>query len=124
MYVPPGDCSSGQLLLRAGVRLFVEAGATIYATLDSHQYDGAKNASLIYGEDLHNIAIEGGGTLDGSRPTSRPNNMTDCYVLSKQRQMEATGKPLVRPFPTGYPKETCILAWCCCCAAWTCGFLG
>jgi polygalacturonase len=107
VYVPPGDYTSGQLHLRSGVRLFVEAGATIYATLDSRQYDGAKNASLIYGEDLHDIALEGAGTLDGQSTYEwRPNNITDHYILSNQRQMEAAGKPLVRPFPTGYPKET------------------
>ncbi len=35
VYVPPGEYTSGQLHLRSGVRLYVEAGATIYATLDS-----------------------------------------------------------------------------------------
>ncbi|MGA9426170.1 MAG: glycosyl hydrolase family 28-related protein, partial [Terracidiphilus sp.] len=34
VYVPAGEYTSGQLHLRSGVRLFVEAGATIYATLD------------------------------------------------------------------------------------------
>jgi hypothetical protein len=34
VYVPPGEYTSGQLHLRSGVRLYVEAGATIFATLD------------------------------------------------------------------------------------------
>ena len=106
MYVPPGEYTSGQLHLRSGVRLHVEAGATIYATLDSSQYDGAKNAALIYGEDLHDIALEGAGTLDGqSEYEWRPNDITDHYILSNQHQMEATGKPLLRPFPKGFPDE-------------------
>ena len=49
VYVPPGDYTSGQLHLRSGVRLFVEAGATIFATLDSSQYDNPRSAALIYG---------------------------------------------------------------------------
>src|SRR5271166_6162976 len=65
VYVPAGEYTSGQLHLRSGVRLYVEAGATIYAALDGSQYDDPKRAALIYGEDLHDIALEGGGTLDG-----------------------------------------------------------
>ena len=34
VYVPPGEYTSGQLRLRTGVRLYVEAGATLLASLD------------------------------------------------------------------------------------------
>jgi polygalacturonase len=107
VYVPPGEYTSGQLHLRSGVRLYVEAGATIYATLDGSQYDDAKRAALIYGEDLHDIALEGAGTLDGQATYEwHLNNITDYYILPNQRQMEAAGKPLLRSFPTGSGKET------------------
>jgi polygalacturonase len=107
VYVPPGEYTSGQLHLRSGVRLYVEAGATIYATLDSSQYDDAKKAALIYGEDLHDVALEGAGTLDGQATYEwHLNTIVDHYILSNQHQMEATGKPLLRSFPKGYPKET------------------
>lgn len=107
VYVPPGEYTSGQLHLRSGVRLYVEGGATIYATLDSSQYDDAKKAALIYGEDLHDIALEGSGTLDGQASYEwRLNSIVDHYILSNQHQMEATGKPLLRSFPAGFPKET------------------
>src|SRR5580658_2773357 len=59
VYVPPGEYTSGQLHLRSGVRLYVEAGATIFATLDGSQYDDAKKSALLIGEDLHDIALEG-----------------------------------------------------------------
>jgi len=102
VYVPAGDYTTGQLHLRSGVRLYVEAGATLYATLDSSQYDDAKKAALIYGEDLHDIALEGAGTLDGQAAYEwHPNTITDYYILSNQRRMEATGKPLMRSFPVG-----------------------
>jgi hypothetical protein len=107
VYVPPGEYTSGQLHLRSGVRLYVEAGATIYATLDSTQYDDARKAALIYGEDLHDIVLEGGGTLDGQSSYEwHLNTITDHYILPNQRQMEAAGKPLLRPFPVGQEKET------------------
>lgn len=106
VYVPPGEYTSGQLHLRSGVRLYVEAGATIFASLNGKEFDSEKTAALIYGEDLHNIAIEGRGTLDGQATYEwRPNNFTDFYIMPNQRLMEATGKPLMRSFPVGMGKE-------------------
>jgi hypothetical protein len=116
VYVPPGDYTSGQLHLRSGVRLYLEAGATVFATLDPHQYDDSRRAALLYGEDLHDIALEGAGTLDGQSSYEwRPNDFTDYYILPNQRLMEATGKPLLRPFPVGmnsgavYPRMMLLL---------------
>jgi len=107
VYFSPGEYTSGQLHLRSGVRLYLEAGATLYATLDSSQYDDAKKAALIYGDDLHDIALEGTGTLDGQASYEwHLNSITDHYILPNQRQMEATGKPLMRSFPAGFGKET------------------
>jgi polygalacturonase len=109
VYVPPGEYTSGQLHLRSGVRLYLEAGATIFATLDGRQYDDPKKAALIYGEDLHDIALEGAGTLDGQASYMWiPNSFTDYYILPNQRQMEASGKPLLRSFPAGYPNEAVV----------------
>jgi polygalacturonase len=107
VYLPPGDYTSGQIHLRSGVRLYLESGATIYATLDSSRYDDAKKAALIYGEDLHDIALEGAGTLDGQASYEwHLNTITDHYILPNQRQMEAAGKPLMRSFPAGFGTET------------------
>ena len=107
VYVPPGEYTSGQLRLRSGVRLYLEAGATLFASLDGREFDAAPKSALLYGEDLHDIAIEGRGTIDGQASYEwRPNNITDHYILSNQRLMEATGKPLLRSFPTGFPTET------------------
>jgi len=107
VYVPAGEYTSGELHLRSGVRLYLEAGSTIFASLDGTQYDDARHASLIYGEDLHDIAVEGSGTLDGQAAyVWHPNTITDFYILSNQRLMEATGKPMMRSFPASFPKET------------------
>jgi polygalacturonase len=107
VYVPPGEYTSGQLHLRSGVRLYLEAGATLFASLDGNEFDSAVKAALLYGEDLHDIAIEGRGTLDGqSSYEMRLNDFTDYYIRPNQLLMEATGKPLMRSFPTGFRKET------------------
>ncbi len=105
VYVPPGEYTSGQLRLRSGVRLYLEAGATLFASLDGNQFDPVKSA-LLLGEDLHDIALEGRGTLDGQSSYEwRANNFTDFYIRPNQLLMEATGKPLLRPFPSRFPKE-------------------
>ncbi len=107
VYVPPGEYTSGQLRLRSGVRLYVEAGATLYASLDPRQFDPAPKSALLYGEDLRDIAIEGRGAIDGQASYEwRLNDLTDHYIRPNQLLMEAAGKPLLRPFPAGFPKET------------------
>jgi len=106
VYVPPGEYTSGQLRLRSGVRLYLEAGATIFASLDGGEFDSGMKAALLYGEDLHDIAIEGRGTLDGQASYQRQlNNFTDYYIRPNQLLMEAAGKPLIRAFPTGFGAE-------------------
>jgi polygalacturonase len=106
VYVPPGEYTSGQLHLRSGVRLYVEAGATLFASLDGKEFDAGMKAALLYGEDLHDIAIEGRGTIDGQASYQwRPNDFTDYYIRPNQLLMEATGKPLLRSFPAGFGQE-------------------
>ena len=105
VYLPPGEYTSGQLHLRSGVRLYFEAGATLFASLDGGQFDPVKSA-LIFGEDLHNVALEGRGTLDGQSSYEwRANNFNDDNIRRNQLLMEATGKPLRRPFPSQFPQE-------------------
>jgi hypothetical protein len=107
VYVPPGEYSSGQLHLRSGVRLYLEAGATLFASLDGRQFDPPPKSALLIGEDLHDIALEGRGTIDGQASyVWRPNDFTDFYIRPNQLQMEAAGKPLLRSFPSGFPQET------------------
>jgi polygalacturonase len=107
VYVPPGEYTSGQLRLRSGVRLYLEGGATLFASLDGRQFDTGMKAALLFGEDLHSIAIEGRGTIDGQASYLwRPNDFTDFYIRPNQLLMEAIGKPLLRSFPAGFGKET------------------
>lgn len=107
VYVPPGEYTSGQLHMRSGVRLYVEAGATIFAALEGSQFDPPPKSALISGEDLHDIALEGRGTVDGQASyVWEPNDFQDFYIRPNQLQMEALGKPLLRSFPTGFRKES------------------
>ena len=106
VYVPPGDYTSGQLHLRSGVRLYVEAGANLFASLDGKEFESGMKAALLYGEDVHDIAIEGRGTVDGQASYEwRLNDFVDYYIRPNQLLMEATGKPLMRSFPVGLGKD-------------------
>jgi len=106
VYLPPGEYTSGQLRLRSGVRVYIEAGAVLYASLDSSQFEPAPKSTLFFGEGLHDIALEGRGTVDGQASYEwRLNEITDHYILPNQRLMEAAGKPLLRSFPAGFAKE-------------------
>lgn len=97
VYVPPGEYSSGTLHLRSHVRLFLEAGATLYSIKDKNAFD--KDA-LLYGEDLENITLEGRGTIDGQGAYEwRLNDIQDDFIRPNQEMMEALGKPLMRSFP-------------------------
>lgn len=109
VYVPPGEYTSGQIHLRSGVRLYLEAGATIFASLEGKQFDAPPKSALVYGEDLHDIALEGRGTLDGQASYywgTTPPDFIDYYIRPNQLQMEKTGRPLSRSFPVGFEKES------------------
>jgi len=98
VYIPPGDYTSGTIHLRSHVRLFVEAGATVYSLHDKSRFD--KDA-LIYGEDLVDVTIEGRGVFDGGGAYDRrlKGDHEDDFIRPNQLEMEALGLPLMRSFP-------------------------
>jgi hypothetical protein len=80
VYFPAGTYLTGSIRLRSRVTLQFEAGATLEASADASAYDEAEpnqwtqfqdfghshwHNSLIWGENLENIAIVGGGLISG-----------------------------------------------------------
>ena len=76
VYLPPGVWLSGTLFLKNNVTLYLEAGSTLLGSADPKDYpdniaiirsytDTYVKQSLIAGENLHNVAIRGRGTIDG-----------------------------------------------------------
>ena len=98
VYVPPGDYSSGTIHLKSHVRFCVEAGATVYSIKMKSAFD---KDSLLYGEDLVNITIEGRGVFNGQAAYEwrLKGNHEDDFIRSNQVEMEKLGKPLFRSFP-------------------------
>ena len=98
VYFPPGAYTTGTIHLRSHVRIFVEAGATIYSSKDPASFD---KRGLFYGEDLENITLEGRGTVDGQAEYEwRLSDMQDWYIYPNQVRWEKAGLPLMRAFPT------------------------
>ncbi len=98
VHVPPGAYTTGTLHLRSHVRLFVEAGATVFSIKQKSAFD---KESLLYGEDLVDIAIEGRGAFNGEAGYDwrLKGDHQDDFIRSNQVEMEKLGLPLMRSFP-------------------------
>jgi polygalacturonase len=98
VFIPPGQYTSGTIHLRSHVRLFVEAGATVYSLHDKSHFD---QDALLYGEDLTNVTIEGRGVFDGGGAYDRrlKGDHEDDFIRPNQIEMEKLGLPLMRAFP-------------------------
>lgn len=74
--VPFGIWLTGPLELRSNVNLYIQKGAMLLFTADKTQYElvagsyegrsSARNQSPIWAKDAENIAITGGGVIDGN----------------------------------------------------------
>jgi hypothetical protein len=99
VYLPPGEYTSGTLHLRSHVRFYLAPGATLFAAEEDSAYD---TDSLLVGEDLENITIEGRGTINGQAQYDwRLNVIDDGYIRDNQKAAQAAGVPLMRSFPRG-----------------------
>jgi polygalacturonase len=104
VYLPPGEYTSGTLHLRSHVRVLIDSGATLFASLDGKAFD---KAALLYGEGVDNITIEGRGTVDGqaSYIWQANGDFDDALIRENMLLAKALGKPLMRSFPAGFGTE-------------------
>ncbi|MBN2452339.1 MAG: right-handed parallel beta-helix repeat-containing protein [Lentisphaeria bacterium] len=59
---PPGRYLSGSLRLRAGVHLVLDPGATLLGSADVADF---REGPLLLAQDVEDVGIRGGGTIDG-----------------------------------------------------------
>ena len=103
VYLPPGEYTSGTIILRSHVRLYIDSGATLYASLDSRAFE---KGALLYAEDAKNITLEGRGTIDGQAQYEwRTDELDDAYIRDNSLLMKGLGLPQRRSFPKGFPTE-------------------
>ncbi len=69
VHFPPGDYCSGTIVLKDNVTLYLETGATLYASRNIDDYrmplEDAPRPILIYANGARNIRIMGHGTISG-----------------------------------------------------------
>ena len=74
--IPTGNFKTGSLILKSNVHLYIEQGATLYGSTDIRDYLPMKSdyvslrtqtntIQLIYADKVHNVIIDGTGTIDG-----------------------------------------------------------
>lgn len=107
VYLPPGDYTSGTILLRSHVNIYLEAGATLYASENPRDFAAQKVKSkeaLLFGEDLEDISIEGRGTVDGQQKYFWAPDTTE-HNYEHKIMMEKLGLSTMRSYPVGLPKQ-------------------
>jgi len=108
VYLPPGDYTSGTIRMRSHVRLYLEAGATLFASVRDEDYEmiTPDSSALLWGDDLVDISFEGRGTVDGEiQHEHRPDNIQDWLIKENKDLMLAMGKSIMRSFPKDYPER-------------------
>src|ERR1035438_6238184 len=92
VYLPPGDYTSGTIHLSSHVTLDIDAGAVLFASDDDAVYD---KPTLLYGEDLRDITIQGRGTIDGQGEyISQVSDYDDINIHDNRVLAQAAGKSL------------------------------
>jgi polygalacturonase len=85
VYFPAGRFLSGTIMLKSNVTLYLSPGAVL---LGSTRIEDYNPKHLIYAKGVENIAIEGGGTIDGQgdafldkdlKPLSRPSPLIEIW---------------------------------------------
>ncbi|HKB90201.1 MAG TPA: glycoside hydrolase family 28 protein, partial [Opitutaceae bacterium] len=109
VYFPSGGFLSGTIFLRSNVTLYLSPGATL---LGSTQISDYSPKHLIYATDVDNVAIEGGGTIDGQgdsfldkdlKPLPRPSPLLEFLDSRRIRIEDVTIR--MAPSWTIHPKN-------------------
>ena len=128
VYFPPGQYLSGTIVLKSNVRLHLEAGATLFASLKEKDYendftvykkdDSGKAAGegtpvLIYAKNAKNIGIEGKGTIHGrARRTYEDLKNVDGFIADITENARQSGIEMkmyykVKPYTCMVFLESC-----------------
>ena len=78
--VPPGIYLTGSIILKNNVHLYLESGSKIYGSGDAAEY---QNSSLIFGDHLENVGVEGYGIVEINQTFHYDDDVdTRPYVIS------------------------------------------
>ncbi|MBE3096352.1 MAG: glycoside hydrolase family 28 protein [Planctomycetes bacterium] len=63
--LPPGDYLSGTLHLRSHTMLYLDKGATLWASTDPAHYEGKTSGHLLVADNATDVGVYGQGTING-----------------------------------------------------------
>jgi hypothetical protein len=96
VYFPAGSFLSGTIFLKSNVTLYLSPGAVL---LGSKRIEDYNPKHLIYAQGVENIAIEGGGAIDGQgdsfldkdlKPLPRPSPLIEIWDSRRIRIQDVT----------------------------------
>lgn len=107
VYFPPGEYIAGTIVMKDNVTLYLESGATLFASQDTNHYkndfiviksdDSGKEGAgetpvFIYAKDAKNIGIKGKGTIHGqARRTYEDLKKVDGFIEDITRNARKAG---------------------------------
>jgi len=110
-YVPPGDYTTGTLELKDNVTLYLEAGATLFASQDRAEFPGVR--ALIHADGARRIALRGRGRIDGlARYEWGLPEAHDVEIEREQELARRAGVDMRRWLRRGLQALTVVLVRC------------
>jgi len=111
VYVPPGEYTTGTIVLKDNVTLWFEAGAVLYLSQD--RADFPRERAHIFAEGARNIAIRGRGRFDGQAryEWGLPED-EDPEILEEQRLAREAGVDMRRWLRRGLQAMTFLFKQC------------
>ncbi len=110
-YVPPGEYTTGTIVLKDNVTLWLEAGAVLCLSQD--RADFPRERAFVFAEGARNIAIRGRGRFDGQAryEWGLPEDQ-DTEILEEQRLAREAGVDLRRWLRRGLQAMTIVFKQC------------
>jgi hypothetical protein len=111
VYVPPGEYTTGTLVLKDNVTLWLEAGAVFYLSQDEADFPGER--AFVFADGARNIAIRGRGRFDGqARYEWGPPEEQDTEILEEERLAAQAGVDMRRWLRRGFQAMTFVFKRC------------
>jgi polygalacturonase len=98
--LPPGDYLSGTIRLRSKVMLYLDKGATLWASTDPAHYEGRSSGHLLVADDAGDVGVCGEGTINGQGTADygdrwgapdKPAFRTGILLFTKCRDVDIRG---------------------------------